>query len=204
MKVKICGHTRVEDIAFSAIAGAHAVGVVFGFPSSPRNTSEELARRLRSSVPPFTECVLVTNEDGIKRANSLGFKTVQLVAKPERLSLIREQNPELLIIPVFYVGKELDQSVLRFYLEFELVLLDTKSEKPGGAGVPHDWSVSKLVSKELGRVVLAGGLTPQNVEEAIRVVEPYAVDVSSGVECSPGVKDHKKVSEFIRRAMSVG
>ena len=87
---------------------------------------------------------------------------------------------------------------------FDAVLLDTFSPgRHGGTGMTHDWRISEKIRKNLGsgRLILAGGLDPSNVQEAIRMVRPYAVDVSTGVELSPGIKDHEKIASFIENVM---
>lgn len=203
IKVKICGLTRVEDVVFSSDAGASAVGMVYNFPSSPRNLTPQNLKRLGKVVPPLTQPVLVTNEGGLRDAFALGFQRVQLVTPPERLSLLKEEWPELRITPVLAIGQGFDFSILRVYSEFDSVVADT-ALAPGGSGKTHDWGVTRRVARELGRVVLAGGLNPDNVADAICAVDPYAVDVSSGVEASPGVKDHNKVLAFIRRVVELG
>ncbi|MEM0271246.1 MAG: phosphoribosylanthranilate isomerase [Thermoprotei archaeon] len=204
-KIKICGNTRPEDIQFEAKTGAHAVGLIHGFPESPRNNSFERAKTLVRYVPPFTEAVVVTNIQGLESAARLGVRTIQLVAPIHLYSSARFSHPELNIIPVLYVGGEPPKrEVLKVYSEFEYVHVDTDSGLKGGSGQTHNWEVSKMLSKVLGNIILAGGLTPENVEDAITMVEPYAVDVSSGVESSPGVKHWGLVSRFIEAVKRVG
>jgi len=205
IRVKICGNTRLNDLLYEAKAGAHAVGVVHGFPDSPRNNDFESAGRLVRGVPPLTEAVVVTNPPGIENAVRMGVRTVQLVAPPSTYPQIRESHPELKIIPVLYVGQDPPKpEVLKEYSEFEYVLVDTDSKLKGGSGLTHNWEVSRMLSKTFGNIILAGGLNPENVVEAIIKVEPYAVDVSSGVESSPGVKDKRLVSRFIEAVTQVG
>jgi Phosphoribosylanthranilate isomerase len=92
--------------------------------------------------------------------------------------------------------------MLKFYSEFNAIIVDTKNEgKLGGSGLTHNWEISRRISKELGNVILAGGLNENNVVEAITKVEPIGVDVSSGVESYPGIKDPVKVKNFIRRVV---
>lgn len=206
VRVKICGHKSVDDIIFSAEAGAHAVGVIYGFPESPRNNGLGEASRLLERVPGLTERVLVTNASGLKTADKLGVRTVQLIAQPRRLLSLKASYPSLKLIPVLYIERKLPKpEVMKIFSDFDVILLDTKDgSKAGGTGKSHDWTISRRLTKELGRVVLAGGLNPENLEEAVCTVEPYAVDVSSGVESSPGVKDHLLVKAFVRRAMEIG
>lgn len=205
VRVKICGNTRLEDIQYEVRVGAHAVGVIHGFPQSPRNNDEERAAKLVKGTPPLAEAVLVTNPEGLKLARLLGVRTVQLIAEPHRYPEIARLNPELKIIPVLYVSKELPkQEVLKAYADFDYILVDTASKLKGGSGLTHSWEVSKTLSKMFGNIILAGGLTPENVAEAICKVEPYAVDVSSGVESSPGIKDWAKILRFVHAVSRVG
>jgi len=204
VRIKICGNTRVEDILFEVKAGAHAVGMIHGFTGSPRNNDQSSLERLVRSTPPLAEPVVVTNTQGLAVVKRMGLRTVQLIAQPQDYPEIARLNPELKIIPVLYVGQDLPPDhVLKHYSEFEYVLVDTESKLKGGSGMVHNWKVSKVLSKIFGNVVLAGGLTPENVAEAISVVEPYGVDVSSGVESSPGKKDWGLVSRFIEAVRQV-
>jgi phosphoribosylanthranilate isomerase len=205
VRVKICGNTRPEDVAFEVKVGVHAVGVIHGFPESPRNNDFERTKKLVSAVPPLAEAVVVTDEGRIESAYKLGVTTVQLIARPDAYSRIAECHPNLKIIPVMYVGKEFPPAhVIRAYSDFGCVLVDTESKLKGGSGVTHNWEVSKLLSKCFEKIILAGGLNPDNVGDAISVVEPYAVDVSSGVESSPGVKDHDLILRFVEAVKQFG
>jgi phosphoribosylanthranilate isomerase len=205
IRVKICGNTRLDDVHFEVRTGAHAVGVIHGFPDSPRNNDFECARRLVRGVPPLTEAVVVTNTQGLENAVHMGVRTVQLIAHPSTYSQIRESHPELKIIPVLYVGQDPPKpEVLKEYSEFEYILVDTDSKLKGGSGLTHNWEVSRMLSKTFGNIILAGGLNPENVVDAIIKVEPYAVDVSSGVESSPGIKDKRLISRFIEAVKQVG
>lgn len=203
VKVKICGLTRVEDLVFSSDMGAHAVGMVYNFPASPRSLPTEKLRCLGRAVPPLTEPVLVTNEGGLPNAVAFGFQRVQLIAPPGRLKVLREKWPEIRITPVLGIGKGFDFSTLKIYSEFDSVVVDT-APAPGGSGRTHDWGITKRIARELDRVILAGGLNPDNVVDAVGAVDPYGVDVSSGVEAAPGIKDHDKVRAFIRKVAELG
>ncbi len=205
VKVKICGHTRKSDIVSSALAGADAVGVVHGFPDSPREVSSPMLDELFAAVPFMTQSVLVTNEDALARLESPPTMNLQLHARPERLVEIRDRYPRLKIMPVLRVGSSMPpEEVVRPYTLFDTVCLDTYAEgMHGGTGRIHDWRLSKAISKNFSCVVLSGGLNPTNVQEAIRMVEPYGVDVSSGVESSPGIKDAEKVRKFVQMVRQI-
>lgn len=205
VRIKICGNTRPQDIALEAKLGAHAVGVIHGFPQSPRNNDQQRVETLVRAAPPLVETVLVTNPAGLGLARRLGIRTVQLIAQPQEYPQLRLSNPDLKIVPVLYVSQEPPRpELLGFYSGFDYVLVDTDSRLKGGSGLTHNWKVSAMLSKVLGNIILAGGLTPENVGEAIRLVEPYAVDVSSGVESSPGIKDPERLARFIEEVKRVG
>ncbi|MEM0329564.1 MAG: phosphoribosylanthranilate isomerase [Nitrososphaerota archaeon] len=194
VRVKICGITREEDLAAAAAHGADAIGLVVGFPRSPRNLSIERARALRRMAPPFLNVVLVV--DGADR--DMLIRAVREI-RPDAVQVYSEVNPDILrdlgagwvIKPVrVEPGIELD------YDGFDAILLDSSM----GRGLVPDWKLCREM-RERSRlpVILAGGLNSQNVLDVIRIVKPYGVDVSSGVELSPGIKDAHMIREFIRR-----
>ena len=212
VKVKICGITREKDLTVAVSAGADATGFVVGVPSSPRNLTLERAEKLMKHVPIFVDSVVVTPANNI---NSL-IKTYEML-KPDAIqihgenpldvSVIREKTRDVRLIKTVYV-KTADaiNDAVKASGSFDAVLLDSFAQgKHGGTGVVHDWELSGRIRQmiEPKPLILAGGLRPENVEDAIRVVQPYAVDVSSGVEFSPGVKDSQKVIEFIKKAKEV-
>jgi len=212
VKVKICGITREEDLAVAVSAGADATGFVVGVPSSPRNLTLERAEKLMKHVPIFVDSVVVTPANNI---NSL-IKTYEILRpdaiqihgeNPLEASVIREKIRDVRLIKTVYV-KTADaiNDAAKASGSFDAILLDSFVQgKHGGTGVVHDWELSGRIRQmiEPKPLILAGGLKPENVENAIRVVQPYAVDVSSGVESSPGVKDPQKVYEFIKNAKEV-
>ena len=127
------------------------------------------------------------------------LSAVQLYGKEGPDDLV---NYEVSVIKAFRVAEDFDVEVMRNYI-VDAFLLDTfKGGMAGGTGRTFDWNLA-LKAKEYGRIILSGGLTPENVEEAVRFVRPYGVDVSSGVEKEPGKKDPAKVREFIMRAKSI-
>jgi phosphoribosylanthranilate isomerase len=211
VRVKICGITRKEDLDAATAAGADAVGFVVGVASSPRNIALEKAEKLIRQVPPFVKSVLVTvpkSIDEFEMYEKLNPDAIQIhgenlhAAASVRLKIT---NTLLIVAVNVHRANALDV-VSRASKLFDAVLLDSFAEgRYGGTGIVHDWELSKRAKQAIHPkpLILAGGLTPENVAEAVRTVQPYAVDVSSGVELQPGIKDHKKIIEFIKNAKDV-
>jgi phosphoribosylanthranilate isomerase len=213
VRVKICGITRKEDLEAAAAAGADAVGFVVGVTSSPRNISLTDAGKLMRQVPPFVKSVLVTVPESLEElvatCRALNPDAIQI--HRENLfdaGTVRDKLPAKLVIGAVKanstdaVGKATEAAKT-----FDAVLLDSFVQgKHGGTGVVHDWNISLHVKRAIypKPLILAGGLKPENVAEAVHTVEPYAVDVSSGVEQQPGIKDHQKMVEFVRNAKGCG
>ena len=203
MAVKICGITSVEDARVAVEAGADAVGFVL-WPKSPRYLSLETAREIAATLPPFVHRVGVfvdaTVEEMRTACDAIGLDVLQLHGNEDLESL--GPLPRRAIKAV-RVGPEFQaEEALRYEGRTAGVLLDTRLDgaPPGGTGRSFDWSLAKDVRQGASYLVLAGGLTPDNVAEAVTAVRPDAVDVSSGVESSPGRKDPQKVRAFIRAA----
>lgn len=200
VRVKICGITSLEDALFAVEAGADALGFVFS-EESQRAISVEKVSGIIRGLPPFVTTVGVFVNEGADVINAIvreaGLDAVQLHGN-EPPELCREINSR--VIKAFRVkGKKLlGQGIDRYRLS--AYLLDTYADDAaGGTGKTFDWAVAKTANK-YGRIILSGGLTPDNVRDAIKAAEPYAVDVSSGVEKSPGIKDIAKVKKFIKKA----
>tara|TARA_Y100000294_G_scaffold160373_1_gene163951 strand:- start:307 stop:948 length:642 start_codon:yes stop_codon:yes gene_type:complete len=211
VEVKICGNTRKEDVEHAIHSGANAIGFIVGFPSTPRNLDLDQAYRLLKDIPTSIDSVVVTNEYNrnlMRRiAEKLPITTIQLIGNTQYSQEIREIFPDIHLIKVVYAEPErLIQSALNFSKDYDTILIDTKTKDiPGGTGLTHNWSLSRKAVTTIHPtpVILAGGLTPQNVEDAVRIVQPHSVDVSSGVESTPGIKDHSKVETFIKLAKGV-
>ncbi|MEK1905645.1 MAG: phosphoribosylanthranilate isomerase [Pseudomonas sp.] len=198
VRSKICGITRVEDALAAAAAGADAIGLVF-YAKSPRAVSVLQAQQIIAALPPFVTTVGLFVD--IARAE------LQRILADVPLDLLQFHGDESLAqcegygrpyIKALRVRPGDDLVVLMGqYPSASGILLDTYVEGvPGGTGLAFDWS---LVPQHLPKpVILAGGLTPENVAAAIAAVKPYAVDVSGGVEASKGIKDADKVHAFIR------
>lgn len=202
-KVKICGITNKQDALAACEAGADMLGFVFA--ESPRRIEVNRAAKILSSLPPSVEKVgLFVNEAKI---------VVKMVAdqlKLDYLQLHGDEDPDYCrrlkkgrkVIKAFRIKDEASLKDLANY-DVDMYLLDAYAETArGGTGAAFDWKLA-LKAKELERpIILAGGLTPQNVIRAIKEVRPYAVDVSTGVEAGLGKKDLRLMKEFIRRAKS--
>ncbi|MFA5266798.1 MAG: phosphoribosylanthranilate isomerase [Methanoregula sp.] len=191
MRVKICGITRPEDARFAEQQGADAIGVVvFSGGVSQRHTGEEKAREIFESVGPFTTTVAVSHtksEDDLKRMIALHPHAIQ-ISHPFRFT----EDLGVRIIRVIGRGDPIPE-------DCDAVIVDDSH----GKGRDFDPSYARdAVKRSKIPVILAGGLTPENVGDAIHRVRPYAVDVASGVEVSPGIKDHEKVRAFITASRS--
>ena len=206
-RIKICGLTRKADVEAAVAAGADALGFVF-YPESPRHVSPDTARELIAAVPPFVTTVgLFVNaskDEVLKTAAHAGISLLQFHGD-ESVMFCAEmaQAASLPFIRAFRVKPDTKPQDLVQYEQtyravtsrFTGLLLDSHSEAYGGTGKVFNWS---LVSKEIAhQVVLSGGLSEQNVAGAIKRVRPWAVDVSSGVESSRGIKDAGKIRAFI-------
>ncbi|NMC74218.1 MAG: phosphoribosylanthranilate isomerase [Geobacteraceae bacterium] len=199
VKVKICGITNVEDALQAVDAGADALGFVF-YDLSPRCVSFEIAERIIRKLPPYvvTSGVFVNNpasfiESAVERC---GITVVQLHGDetPQFCTGIRHR-----VVKAFRVRDITSIENLRSYGVAGFLLDAYAPGAYGGTGLTFNWETARI-AKQFGPIILAGGLKPENVRTAVETVQPYAVDVSSGVEASPGKKDPARVVEFIRRA----
>lgn len=201
VRVKICGVTSVEDARLAVAAGADAVGLVFA--DSPRRVQPDVAAQILPLLGPFvTPVALFVDaplEDVLLLTARLGVSTVQLQGheSPEYIDRLRP----LSVIKAFHVSSVCDLANLDNFSVSAFLLDSRVPGKAGGSGVSFDWSLAVPVA-ESKRVILAGGLNPDNVAAAIRQVHPYAVDVTTGVEAVPGRKDPDKLRAFIARAKS--
>jgi phosphoribosylanthranilate isomerase len=202
VRSKICGITRVEDALVAANAGADAIGLVF-YPRSPRAVSVRQARDIIAALPPFVTTVgLFVNATSCEINETLDAVPLDLLQfhgdeTPEQCSgYHRPYIKALRVRP----GDDI-QAACEHYRSASGLLLDAFVDGvPGGTGLAFDWN---LVPSALTKpIILAGGLTPENVSEAIEQVRPFGVDVSGGVELSKGVKDTRRVEAFIKAVRS--
>ena len=207
VRVKICGITQCDDALLAEELGVSAVGFVF-YPQSPRSIKPEDARFISESLGPFIARVGVfVDEDPTVVAETAaiaGLTTVQLHGSenPDYLRQLSVEThsrvPLLGIIKVFRVGPDFDPEELR-RCPAGAYLLDAFEEgRYGGTGKTFDWE-RVLPCLHYGKIILAGGLTADNITEALRIVKPWGVDVSSGVERKPGIKDHGKMKMFFKK-----
>ena len=196
--LKICGITRLVDALHAVREGATALGFVF-WPDSPRRISPEQAREIIAVLPSeVTPVGVFVNEppDGVRDVvSTTGIKAVQLHGDEVAHDFDFLECPILRSVTL----EEMSERSRRWPAGTTWLLDAADRVRRGGTGVPIDWSRAYAVARH-NKVVLAGGLTPSNVEEAIRTVQPFGVDVSSRVESSPGIKDVEKVASFVTNA----
>jgi len=209
MRVKICGLMRLKDVRGALDSDADAVGFVVASPSSRRNLPLDQARKLMKTVPILAVKVAVTSAtDGkslLKICSRLKPDALQLHQhRPELVRFIRRKHPETKLILATAISGPSALPRARRTLEYsDAVLADSPSrDTMGGTGRTHDWNLTAILRDRIypHPLILAGGLTPSNVQAAIKTVRPFAVDVSSGVEKTVGVKDIGKIRDFIERA----
>jgi phosphoribosylanthranilate isomerase len=197
-RIKMCGMTRVEDALFAAEIGVNAIGLIF-YQASPRAVSIAQAKIIIDRLPPFitTVGVLVNPQpDYVQNLlNTLSLDLLQFHGQEPATDCRRYGKP---YIKAIAMHGSLDWPVLLDeYKDAKGLLLDTyQREMPGGTGQLFDWR--QIPSGIAKPIILAGGLTPENVAQAIHQVHPYAVDVTTGVEAAKGIKDHDKMQRFMQ------
>lgn len=202
VRSKICGITRIEDALAAVEAGADAIGFVF-YPKSPRAVTFQQARDIIKALPPFVTTVgLFVNVSRCEMGELLDAVPLDLLQfhGDEAVGDCDCWHRPYIKALRVKAGDDI-AAACRAYPGASGILLDTYVEGvPGGTGEAFDWS---LIPQDLDKpIILAGGLTPDNVAAAIAQVRPYAVDVSGGVEASRGIKDHTKVRAFIEAVRS--
>jgi phosphoribosylanthranilate isomerase len=199
VRVKICGITAVEDALLAVEAGADALGFVFHV-KSPRNISPENAKSIIQALPPFVQTVGLFVNSSIETINDVsdlcGLDLVQLHGdeSPEFCTRVNRRA-----IKAFRIKDRSSLDPLGDYRVAGYLLDAWVPSAYGGTGHSFNWELA-VEAKRYGTIILAGGLTPENIRQAVAQVAPYGVDVSSGVECAPGRKDPEKVREFVKRA----
>jgi phosphoribosylanthranilate isomerase len=196
IKIKICGITNLEDALAAADAGADALGFNF-YKKSPRCIEPEKAAEIISQLPPFAVPVGVfVNEREEK------IREIQQLTCLQAVQFHGDESPEFCqrfggrIIKAFQVKDKESLKTMAHYHVGAFLLDSYRDGVRGGTGVTFDWHLA-VVAKTFGKIILAGGLTPDNIAEAVKLVQPYGVDVAGGVEKEPGIKDHVKMKKFV-------
>jgi|ERR1051326_3553404 phosphoribosylanthranilate isomerase len=204
--IKICGITNLNDAHAAVAAGADALGFNFYKPS-PRYITPQNAREIIDTLPDSILPVGVFVNEGSpesvrRKANRAGVKAVQLHGNESPI-YCDALTTDIAVIKTFAVSVNFDIRELDPYQVYA-VMLDTKDDRlRGGTGRIFDWSIAQQVRLLVPKVYLAGGLSPENVTDAIRMVQPYAVDACSSLEDKPGIKNHERMRIFVNAVRSV-
>ena len=211
-EIKFCGMMRGEDVSFAAALGASYVGAIFA--GGPRHQTLDSAQRVFSAaLPPPARVAVVAAQTPIEIAglvNSLRLHAVQLHANPsvDRIEQVRGATKAKVWAVLQIPGDELPSNVADIAAVADAIVLDARGPSGlGGSGVTLPWTqLARSLAKVRGqcRIVLAGGLKPENVASAIAAIEPDVVDVSSGVESAPGIKDQGRMRAFVEAVAGVG
>jgi phosphoribosylanthranilate isomerase len=204
VRIKICGITNEQDALAAARFGADALGFIFA--PSPRRISPEKARQIIKALPPMVQTV------GVFVDEDLG--EVSFVAEMCGLDILQFHGSESAeycdsfdqrVIKAVRLRKPQDlEGLAKYHGVVRALLLDTYlPDRLGGTGMTFNWQWAVEAGK-YGRIILAGGLNPENVADAINMVKPYGVDASSSLEQSPGVKDHQRMMQFIEAVRRTG
>ena len=211
MFVKICGLTSEADVEIVIEVGANAAGFLVGLDYESKDAlAPTRAAELARALPPFVSPVLVTHRDSLKSVSDLCKQVpashLQLHAgfPLGDIAALRRSYPYLKIIKAVHVEDDVSiETAVELAVHYDGILLDSRTEgRLGGTGKVHDWSVSRAIRQAVAPtpVILAGGLTPDNLESAISTVEPFGVDVNSGVSLRRGVKSPALVERFVLNA----
>jgi phosphoribosylanthranilate isomerase len=207
MWIKICGNTNLEDARFAAECGADAVGFVFA--PSPRRVAADQVREIIQGLPPQLEKYGVFVDAGfdeiVSTVEECGLTGVQLHRSPEALRLRQQFAGRIGVLQVLnYKAQEFEQQLQELSQNGDPVLVDSSTAKAvGGTGTSFDWLEARTTILRAAPhlpLVAAGGLAPENVKQAIQILQPWGVDVVSGVESKPGTKNSERVQAFIRQA----
>lgn len=209
-RIKMCGLTREKDVVAGIDAGLDALGFIF-YEKSPRNVEPDFVRSMVAQMPPFTECVgvFVNREreevEEIIEYCRLTYAQLHGNENPKFCERIERFVSPCRVIKAFRVSEESQSDEFAPYASvIHGYLLDTYMKgSAGGTGKTFDWNIIQRLKLQRP-MILAGGLTPENVEEALSQVQPFGVDVNSGVEIEPGIKDHAKLNAFVRKVRFSG
>jgi phosphoribosylanthranilate isomerase len=207
MRVKICGITNREDAEAAVAAGADALGFIL-YEKSKRFIPIERAIEIVEALPPFVQTVAVTvnatkeftNLGWRKQLKNFGVAQLHGQESPVHVKAVGKYMPVIKVFPADQAAAMGTEN----YWGVSAFMLDTPSQEHGGTGRVFDWNLAVEFKKRIAKpLILSGGLNPENVAKAIETVQPYAVDVSSGVEASPGRKDHARLRDFIQICKSL-
>jgi phosphoribosylanthranilate isomerase len=204
--IKICGITNLDDALAAVAAGADALGFNFYKPS-PRYVAPQTAREIIAKLPlsVLTVGVFVNEESpqSVRQiANEAGVTALQLHGD-ESPSYCRELAADRYVIKTLAVSNDFDLQTVQAF-DVEAIMLDTKHISLfGGTGQVFDWSIASELNNVVPKLFLAGGLAPENIEDAIVIVRPYAVDACSALEDEPGKKNHERMRVFVEMARNV-
>lgn len=208
-RVKICGMTRLADAVCAVESGVDALGFIF-FPKSPRHIEAEAARDIITQLPPFVDTVGVFVNETVSRvreiATTCGLNTIQLhgAESPEYCRQLATALPCCRLLKAFRIGGHSTAGDIAPYAEVvQGYLFDTfHKDAEGGTGLAFDWNL--IARLQLSRpLLLAGGLDCANIRQALTQVHPYGVDANSGLEDTPGVKNHQKIKSFLAQIRQV-
>lgn len=211
VRVKICGNRSLEEVSFAIKAGADAVGLIVGITHFSEDALEpDIAGKIVKRLPPFISSVLVTHLTCSKAIldiyREVPVSTIQIhdAIDISEVKVLREKLPHVKLIGVVHI---VDHAVVEFAnlsaQVYDALILDSRThDRLGGTGKPHDWNISREIVNSVDKpVILAGGLNPENVAEAIEQVNPWAIDVNSGVDRpEDGSKDPQLVQQFVAAA----
>jgi len=205
IRIKMCGTTTLEDAMAAVDAGVDALGFIF-YEKSPRNVDPEVVRLIIEQLPPFVDTVGVFVDrdreevEEIIRYCRLGYAQLHGQESPKYCERLARFAPPCQVLKALRVGAHSRPEDVAPYTEYvKGFLLDTyQKNMVGGTGTSFDWSLIKRLNLNKPWI-LAGGLTVDNVADAIKAVAPYGVDVNSGVEKRPGEKDHDLIRSFVRQ-----
>jgi phosphoribosylanthranilate isomerase len=196
MKIKICGITNLADAITASEAGADYLGFIF-YPKSPRSITPEAAEKiidqLKTSAKKVGVFVNATMNEINKTVKSCGLDIIQLHG--DEPAEIAEQLGSERVWKAFHITSEEDIARAAKYPAAAIVVDTATAGLRGGTGKTCDWELAAQAAQSF-TTILAGGINPQNVLEAIETVKPFAIDTASGVEASPGIKDHEKIQEL--------
>ena len=197
MKIKICGITNIDDARLCSDLGADALGFIF-YKKSKRYIEPDVAKSIISKLPPFINKIGVfVNEDS---------SLINRIAKDIKLSAVQlhgEESEEYLkfidypVIKSFRVSESFDFNILNRYKHISFLLDSFNSQEYGGTGLQFNWD--KIPQNIRSKIILAGGVSVENIEFIYNQIKPYAVDISSSIELEPGKKDHNKVKILFKK-----